>query len=242
MNNIIKVFKKIYNKDIDFYASSLSFLSIFSLIPILLLVFYIFHSIDMLKETLNQLSYIIILFFPNNYSEEIIKVVRRFFDMNDAMNIVTVSYIFLSSYIFLKDYKVIMSRIGNYTYSFKETIWLYFKLVFFVPLNIILFILVTYLFHINIHIFFIMFFCIFIVYVASIKDVKILYVAQGSIIVTIVLFILKMVFVYYFQYNDVYETLYGSLSFIFFVLLWIYISWSIFLYGVKFIFYQNSNS
>jgi membrane protein len=242
MNNIIKIFKKIYDKDIDFYASSLSFLSIFSLIPILLLVFYIFHSIDMLKETLNQLSYIIILFFPNNYSEEIVKVVRRFFDMNDAMNIVTVSYIFLSSYIFLKDYKIIMSRIGNYTYNFKETIWLYFKLVFFIPLNIILFILVSYLFHINIHIFFIMFFCIFIVYVASIKDIKILHIAQGSIIVTIVLFILKMVFVYYFQYNDVYETLYGSLSFIFFVLLWIYISWSIFLYGVKFIFYQDSNN
>ena len=64
MTNAIKILKKAYDKDIDFYASSLSFLSIFSLIPILLLVFYIFHSIDIFRDNLNQLSYIIILFFP----------------------------------------------------------------------------------------------------------------------------------------------------------------------------------
>lgn len=242
MPNIIKLLKKVYDKNIDFYASSLSFLSIFSLIPILLLIFYIFHSIDIFRENLNQLSYIIVLFFPENYSGEIVEAVAKFFDMNDTLNIVTISYILLSSYLFLKDYKIVISRIGNCTFSKKETIWLYFKLVFFIPLNIVLFIIVTFLLNINLHIFFIMFFCIFIVYTASIKNTEILHIAQGSIAVTIILFILKMLFAYYFEYNEIYETLYGSLSFIFFVLLWIYISWSIFLYGMKFIFYQEKNS
>jgi len=48
-----------------------------------------------------------------------------------------------------------------------------------------------------------------------------------------------VIFVYYVTFNKTYTTLYGSFSTIMFFLIWIYLSWIIFLYGVKFCYYLN---
>ena len=239
---IKKVLSKIYDKDIDFYASSLSFLSIFSFIPIILLVFYIFHFSEMFIDMLNQISTMIILFFPNNYSEDIVRITNKFFNMEGNLTTTSLIYVTFTSYLFLKDYKVILLRIGNNNYDFLESVFLYIKLIIFIPISIVIISLISFaslLWGLDVHNFFLMFIYIFIVYYASIKEASSLSIAQSSIVVTIILYILKLLFIYYFKYNHIYETLYGSISFVFFILLWIYVSWVIFLYGVKFIFYQD---
>ncbi|WWW12312.1 YhjD/YihY/BrkB family envelope integrity protein [Arcobacter cryaerophilus gv. pseudocryaerophilus] len=45
--------------------------------------------------------------------------------------------------------------------------------------------------------------------------------------------ITKNLFIYYVVYNKTYTTIYGSLSTLLFSILWIYISWIIYLYGIK---------
>jgi membrane protein len=55
----------------------------------------------------------------------------------------------------------------------------------------------------------------------------------SSFIASLIWYISKMLFVYYVTFNKTYSTLYGSFSTIMFFLIWIYLSWIIFLYGVK---------
>ncbi|MBQ7270996.1 MAG: YihY/virulence factor BrkB family protein, partial [Campylobacter sp.] len=55
----------------------------------------------------------------------------------------------------------------------------------------------------------------------------------ASFITSVFWWILKILFVQYVFYNKTYLSIYGSFSVLLFFLLWIYISWILFLYGVK---------
>jgi membrane protein len=55
----------------------------------------------------------------------------------------------------------------------------------------------------------------------------------SSFITLTTLSITKNLFIYYVVYNKTYTTIYGSLSTLLFTFLWIYISWIIYLYGIK---------
>ena len=55
----------------------------------------------------------------------------------------------------------------------------------------------------------------------------------SSFITLIVLSMTKNLFIYYVIYNKTYTTIYGSLATLLFTFLWIYISWIIYLYGIK---------
>ncbi|MCG3717085.1 YihY/virulence factor BrkB family protein, partial [Aliarcobacter butzleri] len=43
----------------------------------------------------------------------------------------------------------------------------------------------------------------------------------------------KNLFIYYVIYNKTYTTIYGSLATLLFTFFWIYVSWIIYLYGIK---------
>ncbi|RUM45870.1 MAG: hypothetical protein DSY46_01585 [Hydrogenimonas sp.] len=49
----------------------------------------------------------------------------------------------------------------------------------------------------------------------------------------------KNIFIYYTVHNKTYTTIYGSFSTLLFFMLWIYISWIIFLYGQKLCYLLN---
>ncbi|MDX4026605.1 YhjD/YihY/BrkB family envelope integrity protein, partial [Aliarcobacter skirrowii] len=55
----------------------------------------------------------------------------------------------------------------------------------------------------------------------------------SSFVTLATLSITKNLFVYYVIYNKTYTTIYGSLATLLFTFFWIYISWIIYLYGVK---------
>ena len=55
----------------------------------------------------------------------------------------------------------------------------------------------------------------------------------SSLLTFIVLSITKNLFIYYVIYNKTYTTIYGSLATLLFTFFWIYISWIIYLYGIK---------
>lgn len=58
--------------------------------------------------------------------------------------------------------------------------------------------------------------------------------AISSFIASLVWYLSKNGFVYYVLHNKTYLSIYGSVSTILFFFLWIYISWAIFLHGLKF--------
>jgi membrane protein len=55
----------------------------------------------------------------------------------------------------------------------------------------------------------------------------------SSFIVSIIFSISKNGFIYYVLFNKSYTTMYGSFAILMFLFLWIYVSWIIFIYGLK---------
>jgi membrane protein len=63
----------------------------------------------------------------------------------------------------------------------------------------------------------------------------------SSFIVSLVWYISKSAFVFYVFHNKTYASIYGSISIVLFFFLWIYISWAIFIHGLKFCALLNKN-
>jgi membrane protein len=56
----------------------------------------------------------------------------------------------------------------------------------------------------------------------------------SSFIASLIWYLSKSGFVFYVIHNKTYTSVYGSISTVLFFLLWIYISWAIFLHGLRF--------
>ncbi|HEY9130030.1 MAG TPA: YhjD/YihY/BrkB family envelope integrity protein, partial [Sulfurovum sp.] len=63
----------------------------------------------------------------------------------------------------------------------------------------------------------------------------------SSFIASLVWYISKSAFIFYVLHNKTYATIYGSISTLLFFFLWIYISWAIFIHGLKFCDLLNKN-
>ena len=55
----------------------------------------------------------------------------------------------------------------------------------------------------------------------------------SSLIISVIFSIAKNSFIYYVFLNQSYTTIYGSFAILLFLFLWIYVSWIIFIYGLK---------
>jgi len=55
----------------------------------------------------------------------------------------------------------------------------------------------------------------------------------SSLIISLVFSMSKNAFIYYVFLNKSYTTMYGSFAILMFLFLWIYVSWIIFIYGLK---------
>jgi len=56
----------------------------------------------------------------------------------------------------------------------------------------------------------------------------------SSFISSLIWYLSKSMFVFYVVHNKTYNSIYGSISIVLFFFLWIYVSWAIFLHGLKF--------
>ena len=63
----------------------------------------------------------------------------------------------------------------------------------------------------------------------------------SSFIASLVWYLSKSAFIFYVLHNKTYATIYGSISTLLFFFLWIYISWAIFIHGLKFCDLLNKN-
>ena len=137
MTKYLRKIASFYKKEIDFYAGSLSFLTIFSLIPISMLIVYIFSLMGIFDTISIYVLSFLNFFFPKN---DILKeYLAMFLKTGDTIGIWTLSYIIIVSIIFIREYKSIISEITQYTFSYKESIIFYTKNIFLLPLAILLY-------------------------------------------------------------------------------------------------------
>lgn len=228
--------KSLYDEDIGYFASSLSFFTIFSFIPIFLLFVVVISQLPIINEFIEDMKTIIFSLLLPKENQIIIEQIDAFLVGSEDLGYVSIAYILFVSIMFFRDYETIVSKIFHTKVrNFAKSILIYFSILILAPIVIILSIYIANWLDLPIFSYFIIWAMFFVVYLlSSSKRLKIKSVLKSSFIASLIWYCIKYIFVYYVVYNKTYTTLYGSFSTILFIFLWIYLSWLIFLYGLKY--------
>jgi len=250
----IKDIKKDFN-NLTLYSAAMSFYTVFSLIPLILIVLSIFASSPFFNEFYEKIqNFITSNILPTN--QDVMKHYLESFLKNSAsMGIIGGIYIIVTSILFFDNYETIISKIyGQEKRDLWEKIKLYwtmitlfpimFSVAMYLSLKVQLFLNQTsYTSGINIIKilpFFIIWATIFLAYKLTLINDKTKSTLLVSFIVTILFYILKNLFIYYVIFNKTYKSIYGSISIMMFLFVWIYINWIIYLGGVYLIKYIDN--
>ena len=236
---VIRLIDSFFNDDTTYYAASLSFFTIFSILPIIALLIAIISSFSEFESYLDIItSYIFNLINPT-HSSDIVDALKNYISNSDKLGFLGIFYMLFVFIMFFKDYEYIVNKIHkakrkdiHISFLFYSAYLIILPIVF-ITLNIamsfydntILNIIFSYLFA------WLIFYSLFKLSVNRKIDNKAALIS--SFITLFVLSLTKNLFVYYVIYNKTYTTIYGSLATLLFTFLWIYISWIIYLYGIK---------
>lgn len=235
---IIKI-DSFFNDDTTYYAASLSFFTIFSILPIIALFIAIISNFPEFDHYLDIfINYLLDIINPT-HSHEIIDTLKNYISNSNKLGYIGIIYMIFVFIMFFKDYEYIVNKIHeskrkSITLSFLfYSTYLIILLFIFTAVNIvsafynnnIMNTIFTYLFG------WLIFYSLFKLSINRSIDDKAALIS--SLITLISLSITKNLFVYYIIYNKAYTTIYGSLSTLLFTFFWIYISWIIYLYGIK---------
>jgi len=244
--NDLILLKNLLN-DLTIYSAAMSFYTIFSLIPIILLVLSIFSSTPFFNEFYAKLqNFIISNILPSN-QEQIKAYLNTFLANSSKMGIIGGIYIIITSILFFDNYETIISKIFKQE---KRDLWekikLYwtmltlfpvlFALALFLSLKLEIFLKMSFGFLIP---FLIIWLTFFLAYKLTLKTNTIKAAFFISFLITVLFFVAKNIFLYYILLNHTYKSLYGSISILLFLFLWIYINWLIYLGGIYLIKYYE---
>lgn len=241
--------RQLFDDELTYYASSLSFYTIFTIIPLLMIILSVATSMPSFQEYYGQLKNIMIQNLMPVHSEAITEHIDGFLKNAVKLSIVGFAMIIVASMLFFQNYEYIVSKVFH---TKKRTLWAsittYWTLLTFTPLAFGLSIYFTakaaemlqqygmtsWINLMAIFPYFLVWLLFFVVYKIS-ADVFINTKAAfiTSFIVAVVWSTAKNLFVFYVFYSKTYATIYGSFSVLLFTFLWIYFSWIIFVYGLK---------
>lgn len=244
------------DKDLAFYASSLSFYTIFSIIPLLLIMLNIFTALPSFADYYKKIQeFIFSNLLPMN-SEALMVYIDQFLKNSLKMSMVSFAMVIVSSVLFFQNFEYIANKIFRAKpRGLWESITTFWTLVTLAPMGLGLSFYITgyiatlmanneYMSYINILPFvpYIITWALFFLIFQITPNAKVSPSASliSSFIVSVIFSYAKDGFIYYVFYNKSYETIYGSFSILMFLFLWIYISWIIFIYGLKLCYLINS--
>ncbi|WP_207190494.1 YihY/virulence factor BrkB family protein [Aliarcobacter lanthieri] len=237
---IIDSIESFFNDDTNYFAASLSFFTIFSILPIIALGIAIISKFPEFDAYLDTFTNFLLNFLNPTHSEEIISTLKNYISNSNKLGFIGIFYMLFVYIMFFKDYDYIVNKIHNakrraiYKSFFIYTIFFIVFPAIFIFLNTLLSLYSSSLFK-NFLFFLFTWSIFFLLFKLSVnKKISSKSAMISSFITLSVLSITKNLFVYYVVYNKTYSTIYGSLSTLLFSFLWIYISWIIYLYGVKF--------
>lgn len=228
-----------FNDDTTYYAASLSFFTIFSILPILALFIAIISSFSEFDTYIDIfINYILNIINPTN-SNEIIDALKNYISNSSKLGFLGIIYMLFVFIMFFKDYEYIVNKIHKTKRKSIQFSFIFYSLflailpIAFTASNILISLYDNvFLQNILSHLFaWIIFFTLFKLSVNRKIDNKAALIS--SFITLAVLSVTKNLFIYYVIYNKTYTTIYGSLATLLFTFFWIYISWIIFLYGIK---------
>ena len=240
------------------YASSLSFHTILALIPIVLISLFVFSQLPMFSTSLESMKeYIFSAIMPVNH-DEISVYIDTFMQNTEKLGYIGVAFVLYVSIMFFDDFEYVVNKIFDIPpRRFWHSILIYLLFTIIIPLglgiSLFLSIKANILLHsyaysedinfLTLSSYLIAWFLFFMLYAIS-PNIKVRFRAAfiASFAASAVWFSSKSLFFYYVTYNQTYTTIYGSFSTIMFFTIWIYLSWILFLYGVKLTYILNNRT
>jgi len=228
-----------FNDDTTYYAASLSFFTIFSILPIIALLIAIISNFQEFESYLEIFtSYIFDIINPT-HSEDIINSLKNYISNSNELGTIGIVYMLFVFIMFFKDYEYIVNKIHKTKRKSIHISFIFYSIflvlipIIFIALNIIVSFynntifdkFISYLFS------WLIFYALFKFSVNRKIDNKAALIS--SLVTLLSLSLTKNLFIYYVIYNKTYTTIYGSLATLLFTFFWIYISWIIYLYGIK---------
>lgn len=241
-------FEDLVDSEANYYAASLSFYTIFAIIPLLLVTLSVVTSLPSFDEYYGRLKEMIFDALIPAQTKQVTEYLDQFMDNSHKLGAMGLSYVVVTSVLFFKNYEYIVSKIfGSTRRGFWESISTYWTMITLIPVGIVLSIYVSGYIQVAIEeqlnssfdiisilpygINWALFFVVFRISANTKISNKAALISSFS--ASFIWGILKNLFVFYVLYNKAYASIYGSFSMILFLMLWIYLSWVILLYGLK---------
>lgn len=235
----VAIISSFFADETTHYAASLSFFTIFSILPIISLFVAILSYLPEFNQYLEMLTNYIFSMINPTHSQEVVEALKGYVSNSSKLGLLGLVYMAFVFVMFLKNYETIVNKIHQtkrkplYASFFVYLVYLVVLPSMFVFLNLmksfydnsLLNSLVLFLFA------WFIFYSLFKVSINKNLNNKSTLIA--SLVTLVCLSISKNMFIYYVAYNKTYTTIYGSLSILLFTFFWIYISWIIYLYGIK---------
>jgi len=240
----------LFDDKIGHYASSLSWSTLFSIIPLLVIMLWVFTTLPLFDTVLEKIESLIFSNLLPTDSKEAMAYINTFMENSNKLGYVGAFYVTFAAVMFFKNYDYIVNDIfSTPSRSILQAVRTYLLLLLVIPaLMGASFYLSTFIqgyldknsITSNIHIFYflpylIVWMVFYVLYQMSANtSITISSAMISSFITSLVWYLSKNAFIFYVLHNKTYESVYGSISILLFFFLWIYISWAIFLHGLKF--------
>jgi len=243
-----ELIEDILDSEVNYYAASLSFYTVFAIIPLLLVTLSVVTSLPSFGEYYDKLKSMIFDAIMPTQTEVVSQYLDTFINNSFKLGTMGLSYVVVTSILFFKNYEYIISKIfRTEPRGFWESISTYWTMITLIPVGIILSIYFSGYIQIEIDKrldgsidflktlpYIINWALFFVVYkISADKKISNVSAMTSALVASLLWSLLKNAFVYYVLYNKAYASIYGSFSIVLFLMLWIYLSWIILLYGFK---------
>ena len=235
---------------LSYYSASLSYYTLFSIIPLLVIILSIFTNLPLFDDIYKGIQALLFENLMPTHSNEVLTYINTFVENSAKLGMVGVIYVLFASMMFFKNYDYIVNDIfESNPRSFWSSVTVYWTLVTLTPIMLVLSfylsaeiqtLLNQHTLTDGIHLlkilpFFIIWSLFFLTYkISANTHVSTKAATISSFIASLIWYLAKSGFIFYVLHNKTYMSIYGGLSILLFFILWIYISWAIFLHGLKF--------
>ncbi len=237
----------VLDDDINYFAASLSFYTVLSIIPMLWVLFFILNRSGVFDGYFLLVQQFLVDSLIPSQAELITGYLKEFMSNAGKMGSLGLMYIVITSLLFYRNYQYVVNKIFLMpNYSLLHTIGTYLILAFLMPVTLGASFYLSEVIqnvlgkeYLSIGQFsilpFIMIWMLFFVLYKVSPNMKISFrvAIKVSLGVSIIWHVAKWLFVEYTLMNQAHTSLYGSFSALLFLLIWVYLSWLLLLHGLK---------
>ena len=249
------IVRDFYDPDIPYFAASLSFYTIFTIIPLLLVSFSIIVRLPNFSTQYERIKAFIFSNIMPASHEKISTYIDTFLANTSKLGVIGFLFIVVASVMFFQNYEYIVGKIfRSRQKSFWNALTTYWTLITLGPLalaaSIYLSVRIQKLLDssqytsgidfLALFPFLIIWMLFFVTYkISTTVTIRFKAALISSFFASLIWYIGKNLFIFYTLHTKTYTTIYGSFSLLLFFMLWIYVSWIIFLYGQKLCYLLN---